>query len=492
MLKENWRFINRVHKLADLAIIFVAFYLAYFLRAPIYSLSKKLELDIPIRYELLAPIHEYYFILLIATITTVIFLNVQNVYSSMRLKSLSELFSIFCASSLIVFVVIAAFLYFFKEEYSRSFIALFCLFMAILLCLERLIVIKSLRYFRRKGFNFRNVIICGIGPQSLSLLEEIYSRPEMGIRVRLISSFNESDEEITKFKTILSKFENKKKVRISSGLDNILSAIREYAVDEVIFTNVTKNFKEIEKVVECCIEQGIGTTLAADLFSMGLVKSGMSYFGSIPLIHYKTPPGDSWELGIKRLFDIAISALLLVSLSPLLIIVSIIIKLTSVGPVFFLQRRVGMNGHLFTMYKFRSMSENPQSIDELEELNEMKGPAFKIKNDPRITSFGKFIRKHSIDELPQLLNVLKGDMSLVGPRPPVPSEVSQYLRHYRRRLSMRPGLTCIWQVSGRNEIQDFAKWVELDLEYIDNWSLLKDFVLLFKTIPAIIFGNGAR
>ncbi len=211
------------------------------------------------------------------------------------------------------------------------------------------------------------------------------------------------------------------------------------------------------------------------------------------LIHYQPSPGDSSALAVKRLIDLVVSAVLLTVLSPLMLLTAVLIRLDSPGPVFFRQRRVGLNGRMFTLYKFRSMVVGAERmVDELSELNEMKGPAFKMTDDPRVTRIGRIIRRFSIDELPQLLNVLGGDMSLVGPRPPLPTEVSLYERKQRRRLSMRPGLTCIWQISGRNNIPDFERWAELDLEYIDNWSLTRDLGLLFRTIPVVIFGSGAK
>jgi lipopolysaccharide/colanic/teichoic acid biosynthesis glycosyltransferase len=169
------------------------------------------------------------------------------------------------------------------------------------------------------------------------------------------------------------------------------------------------------------------------------------------------------------------------------------VRFSSEGPIFFVQKRVGLNGRLFNFYKFRSMYLHAEKeLEKLKVHNEMEGPAFKLTNEPRVTRAGRWLRRFSLDELPQLWNVLIGDMSLVGPRPPVPGEVSAYERRYRRRLSMRPGMTCTWQVSGRNEIKDFNSWVKLDLEYIDNWSLWRDFQLLCRTIPAVLFGTGAR
>ncbi len=194
---------------------------------------------------------------------------------------------------------------------------------------------------------------------------------------------------------------------------------------------------------------------------------------------------------LKRLFDIVSSALALWVLSPMLLGVAIGIKLSSRGPIFFKQQRVGLHGKKFSMLKFRSMVTNAEELkDKLMQQNEMSGPVFKMKRDPRITAIGRFIRKYSIDELPQLINVLRGDMSVVGPRPPVPNEVAKYESWQRRRLSVRPGLTCIWQVSGRNEIT-FEEWMYLDMLYVDNWSLYLDFSLILKTVPVVITGRGA-
>jgi exopolysaccharide biosynthesis polyprenyl glycosylphosphotransferase len=183
----------------------------------------------------------------------------------------------------------------------------------------------------------------------------------------------------------------------------------------------------------------------------------------------------------------------MVVMSPIKVIAAVLIKLTSPGPVLFKQERCGLNGRLFTMYKFRSMVDNAEQLRfELETLNEMQGPVFKSSRDPRITKIGKFIRRFSIDEFPQIYNVLRGDMSLVGPRPPLPQEVSRYQHWQRRRLSMKPGITCLWQISGRNQVTSFEDWMKLDLTYIDNWSLLLDLKILLKTIPVVLMGRGAR
>ena len=211
----------------------------------------------------------------------------------------------------------------------------------------------------------------------------------------------------------------------------------------------------------------------------------------LPDIQAETPPG--FWLIVKRLVDILFAFIAIFLLLPVFALIAIAIKLDSMGSVLFVQKRVGLNGRHFDFLKFRSMHIGAEKkLEGLRSKNEMQGPAFKMKNDPRVTRVGYFLRKYSLDELPQLWNVVRGDMSLVGPRPAVPGEVRIYERRYRRRLSMRPGMTCIWQVSGRSDIKDFETWVKLDLEYIDNWSLGQDLKLLFKTIPAVISGVGAR
>jgi exopolysaccharide biosynthesis polyprenyl glycosylphosphotransferase len=355
-------------------------------------------------------------------------------------------------------------------------------------------VLKALRYWRRRGRNFRSIIICGVGRQAIRLAHNIAAHPELGIHIRAFADLRGSDVQDSADATELrEQLDGKVTVgRVLRGVGAVGQALNDHAVDEVIFTDVVAVMSEVEELILICSEQGVRTTIAADLFSMGLIKSEISHFCGTPLIHFQTPPGDSWELFAKRVLDIVLSFVALVITTPLLLTLAVGVKMTR-GPVLFKQTRVGLNGRLFEMLKFRSMYEGSErNTEALKAFNEMQGPAFKMSNDPRVTSFGRFLRRFSLDELPQLYNVLIGDMSLVGPRPPIPGEVSLYERRSRRRLSMRPGLTCTWQVSGRNDINDFAQWVKLDLDYIDNWSLLGDLWLLLRTIPAVIFGRGAR
>lgn len=494
MLKQNWRLISRLERIGDNLIIVAAFFAAYFGRDSLIFWNEILDLSLPFTGEQLAPINEYVLVLLVGLIGYAFMLNLMGAYGSMRLSSVWRLFRISLLSGGGVFLILAAALYLLKLDISRSFLALFIVLSSCGLTLERYFVFKFLRYWRRKGRNFRNVIICGIGDQAIRIARELTSRPELGIHIRGFGDLRPTDAHqaaaIHQFRLDMRGLVQVGRVLV--GGETIAKALEDYAIDEVIFTDVVEVMPQVEEMVLVCAEQGVRTTIAADLFSIGLIKSGISYFGGMPLIHFQTPPGDSWELVVKRMIDIVVSALALLVLSPFFLALAIGVKTTR-GDVLFRQTRVGLNGRLFQMLKFRSMYTGSEAaLEELKAKNEMQGPVFKMRDDPRVTSFGRFMRRFSLDELPQFWNVLIGDMSLVGPRPPIPGEVGLYERRSRRRLSMRPGLTCTWQVSGRNEIKDFESWVKLDLNYIDNWSLFGDLVLLLRTIPAVLLGTGAR
>jgi exopolysaccharide biosynthesis polyprenyl glycosylphosphotransferase len=259
----------------------------------------------------------------------------------------------------------------------------------------------------------------------------------------------------------------------------------------VISLPVKSHYDKINTIINLCEQQGIIIRLLSDLFDLKIAKSYVDSLDGIPLITLHAVPLGQLPLLVKRTLDIMISSIALLLLLPLLLAFSILIKLDSKGPVFFIQERMGLNKRKFKLLKFRTMINNAELLQEqLRNFNEVSGPVFKIKNDPRLTRVGRWLRKTSVDELPQLINVLKGDMSLVGPRPPIPREVEQYQLKDRRRLSMKPGITCLWQVNGRSNVS-FERWMELDKEYIDNWSLWLDFKILAKTIPAVIRGSGA-
>jgi len=496
MLKENWRFISRIQRVGDLLIVIAAFFLAYYGRYSLFQWNEVLGWNLPFSGPALAPVNDYTIVLMVSLMGYALCLQIVGAYASMRLSSSWWLLRTSFASSLLVFLLLSSVIFLLKLDLSRSFIIFFCILVAFALTAERYLVLELLRYWRRQGKNYRNILLCGTGDQCLQLANKIYTRPELGIRIRGIADLTGpravEDQQLREFKRRLKESGCYRVGRILPGVDAVRSALKEYAVDEVIFTDVVDTMSDVRELIETCSLQGIRTTLAADLFSVGVLQSHISHFGGMPLIHFQTPPGDDWRLSIKRFVDIIISALLIILLSPLFILIALAIKLTSKGPVLFVQRRMGLSGKTFMLFKFRSMvTDAEEKLPDLQDKNEMNGPVFKMAKDPRVTTVGRFLRRLSLDELPQLWNVFVGDMSVVGPRPPVPGEVSLYERRDRRRLSMRPGLTCTWQVSGRNDIRDFESWVKMDLEYIDNWSLSKDCVLMAKTIPAVLIGTGA-
>lgn len=497
MLKENWRVISFLERLGDNLIVVIAFLIAYYGRDSLLFWDSYFDWGLPFGGAQLAPLSEYIFILLVSLASYATVLQMLGAYSSMRFSSHLRLAAISIISSVIVFFLLAAILFTLKIDLSRSFILLFCVLVSLSLAAERFLMIRLLRWWRRRGLNFRSILIVGVSEQALKLAKKIADRPELGIRIRGFVALAPDDDfsllQVHDFRVALRQQRIARVPRIFLGVSGFRRLLGRHAIDELIFTDVTEVMGQVEEMILLCSEQGIRTTIAADLFSLGMVKSAISYFDDMPLIHFQTPPGDSWELAVKRALDIFVSALLLCLLSPFFLLIALLIKLTSKGPVLFIQKRVGLNGRIFNMYKFRSMLTDAKELfAQLKEHNEMQGPVFKMKNDPRVTAIGRFLRRFSLDELPQLWNVFIGDMSLVGPRPPIPGEVNAYERKSRRRLSMRPGLTCTWQVSGRNEIKDFSTWVKMDLEYIDNWSLVRDFVLLIRTIPAVLLGTGAR
>jgi exopolysaccharide biosynthesis polyprenyl glycosylphosphotransferase len=277
-------------------------------------------------------------------------------------------------------------------------------------------------------------------------------------------------------------------------VDRLVEMLHEYSVNGVILSARHSYFEQLEAAIRACEVEGVEAWLVADFFSTQISRTSFDDFYGRPVMVFRTTPEASWQGVLKQVLDFVGAFLLLLFTVIPFVIVSAIIKLTSRGPVLFRQQRAGLNGQPFTMYKFRTMVSNAEQLkDELAALNEMSGPVFKITNDPRITTVGRWLRRFSLDEFPQLFNVLRGEMSLVGPRPLPVDEVRRFddLAH-RRRLSVKPGLTCLWQVSGRNNVSDFKDWVRLDLEYIDNWSLWLDLKILWRTVPIVLAGTGAR
>ena len=277
-------------------------------------------------------------------------------------------------------------------------------------------------------------------------------------------------------------------------VQRLIEKLHEHSVNGVIISVKHANFEPVEDVIRACEREGVEAWLIADFFKTQISRTTFDDFYGRPVLVFRTAPEDSWQGFAKRAMDFVGALALLLLSAPLLAVVTILVKRSSPGPILFRQQRSGLNGRPFTIYKFRTMVSNAEQLKhELAAMNEMTGPVFKVTNDPRVTPIGRWLRKSSVDEFPQLFNVLRGEMSLVGPRPLPVDEVKCFndIAH-RRRLSVKPGLTCLWQVSGRNKVKDFRDWVRLDLEYIDNWSLWLDFKILCRTVPVVLTGAGAK
>jgi exopolysaccharide biosynthesis polyprenyl glycosylphosphotransferase len=318
------------------------------------------------------------------------------------------------------------------------------------------------------------------------------------LRQYILLCGQKKDREIWKQRFVLQpgrNFEIKAEFDLrEEGLDRFIETLHVETVDIVVFSLEENFIPQMREALLACEAEGIEAWVSADFIQTLFTRVQFDQFAGQPLLIYRTAPSISWELFIKRIMDVLGSFCLLVLTSPLILLIALLVRWTSPGPVIFWQNRSGLHGRPFRMYKFRSMVTNAeQARAELESMNEMSGPVFKVKNDPRVTPLGQILRKSSLDELPQLWNVLRGEMSLVGPRPLPLYETANFGDiSQRRRMSVRPGLTCLWQVRGRNSITDFKDWVRLDLEYIDRWSLTLDIEILIRTVPVVLFGWGAK
>ena len=349
-----------------------------------------------------------------------------------------------------------------------------------LLILEKWITVSIAHRLRRRGYNFRSLLIVGTGRRAKRFVQMVETHPDWGFHISGLI-----DDEAAK---VGKEFFGNTVIGVIADIPRI---IQENVIDEVIFVVPRMWLERIQKSIAACELQGVKTSVAADLFELKIARARQTDLDGFPLMSFETTFGLEWQLFFKRAVDLTVTSLGLIVLSPFLLIIAGLIKLTSPGPVFFRQKRIGVNGRIFTLYKLRTMLKDAEEkLASLRHLNEAQGPVFKIKRDPRITGLGRILRRLSIDEVPQLFNIFMGHMSLVGPRPPIPDEVGKYEHWQRRRLSLRPGLTCLWQANGRNKI-GFDKWMELDLKYIDNWCLWLDFKILIKTVPVVLFGIGA-
>ena len=407
-------------------------------------------------------------------------------YNADRLIAISsQIYCVLKSVGLASFWLMIVCVVFSIQSFNIFNILIFFTLVNILCIVSRLILRLLLLTARRSGYNYRNLLVVGTNKRALDLTEKICGKPELAYKI--IGFVSESGEsELTQFSTTSGK------KKILGDLKDIRCILSNEQVDEIVVCLPKEvGFGDTIWVIQHARDLGIVVRVIPDLDDVSLMRNiHVDLFENeyvVTLFRERLIV----QLLIKRLIDATLSLLLLVILLPIFGVVSIMIKLTSPGPVFFVQNRVGMNQRQFKMYKFRSMFIDAEMKKiSLVHLNERDGPVFKINNDPRITWVGKILRKSSIDELPQLFNVLCGEMSLVGPRPPLAEEVMKYDWLYRKRLSVKPGITCIWQISGRNNIS-FHRWMQMDHEYVENWSLLLDLEILIKTLPAVLLSKGA-
>jgi exopolysaccharide biosynthesis polyprenyl glycosylphosphotransferase len=377
--------------------------------------------------------------------------------------------------------LVVLFEYTLRLDLSRTFVGLFAGLTWFLLCLFRLNAERLLAYARRGKTHY--VMVVGLGEPARRMGRELENAAAYGIRLTGFFADSNGQPEIETVELDASY-----PVHPLSSLPELL---RRRVIDEIIFAVDTRRLAELEDVMLACDEEGVRTRVAVDFFPRVNSQIYLDRLGSSPLLTFSATPHDEIRLPIKRLIDLLLAGAAMVVLFPVMLLIAGIIRLTSPGPAIFRQERCGLNGRRFMFYKFRSMCENADAMRASLEHLSHRQLALKIPNDPRLTAVGRWLRKFSVDEWPQLWNVLKGDMSLVGPRPPLPEEVEHYQPWQRRRLRMRPGLTCLWAVSGRDAV-DFETWMRLDMEYIDNWSLALDWKILLRTIPHVLSGRGAH
>jgi exopolysaccharide biosynthesis polyprenyl glycosylphosphotransferase len=477
MLKQKARVIALGVLAADLALTAISLPVAYLIRHGVLTTLSPSLFPNPLH-----PFDRYLVLLVLILPFWAVMLYSAGFYRSHRTQPLAE--EIWGATKVAIggTAILALLVYGLRLEFvSRWLLVVFAMVNFAFLATEKVTLRLLSRWVRARGYNFRTVLLVGTGQKAAQLADFLEAHPHWGFRVVGYLD-DENGGEIRR----ANRWPSLGKITDFEGV-----LLRE-VVDEVVFVIEKGKLGEYEEALLVAERHGVRAHVSLDIFPHVLARPVLEELDGIPLLSFTTTPSNPTQLVIKRSIDLAVSLALFVLTLPIQILAAIAIRLTSAGPVFFRQVRCGLNGRHFTLLKFRTMDAGAeQRLLEISHLNEMSGPVFKATKDPRLTLVGRILRRLSIDELPQLLNVIRGDMSLVGPRPPLPEEVSRYEPWQRRRLSMNPGLTCLWQVSGRNEV-DFDRWMALDLKYIDTWSPMLDLKILLKTVPAVLSGRGAR
>ena len=468
MLREQARLFNRITILTDFFAVIVAFILAYVVRSSTGQLVN---------------LRSYLWVLLIIIPVWLFLLAHFGLYASMRTRPLSQILISLTKAHLFGGVITSSFVFFVDPHgLSRLLFSTFLVFSYILLAAEKAGLKGVLHFIRWRGYNTRNLLVVGTDEKAQSFIGLLEQHAGWGLKVDGVLSLDDNNNQ-----------QNVKGYPVLGNLNDMVEVCKRETIDEVVFCVPKELFFEVEGHLREMEELGITVRMVLDFYDTACTRQEFALFhNEIPILTLYSKAFDASQLFLKRCLDIIGSFVGVILTAILFPFIAAAVKLDSPGPLLFSQERVGENGRRFRCWKFRSMYVDAEERKkELMRLNEMQGAMFKMKDDPRITRVGKFIRKTSIDELPQFWNVLRGEMSLVGTRPPTPDEVATYENWHRKRICIKPGITGLWQVSGRNQIQDFDEVVKLDLEYIDRWSLWLDIKILLKTFWVVFARQGS-
>lgn len=479
MFERRSALLGFISRLLDLSLTALAFPLAYWVRMRVLTRMVGSEVVRPALY----PFRSYW--VLFAGILMLWFLagHFLGIYRDIELRNRQQLAGDAAKMVILGVVALNAALYFFRADYiSRAFVLTIAAVDLVLLVTGRLALLAGGRRLRERFQRFHYCLIVGLGQNAHELASLIEQSEPLGLRlIGFVNPGSESSHKVSGLKSQYPIF----------ALADVYGILQNHVVDELLFAVGNDQLESLEGLIDRCHKEGIRTRVDLGFFPRTFPRVHLENLRHVPLLTLGSTPNNEFALFAKRMSDLVASTLALIVLSPLLLIVSILVKWSSPGPILYRQTRSGLNGRRFKLYKFRSMVAHADELrPELEAFNEIEGPAFKMKNDPRCTPLGRWLRKFSLDELPQLWNIFIGDMSFVGPRPPLPQEVERYAPWQRRRLRMRPGLTCLWTLEGRNRLS-FDRLVQFDLAYIDNWSLWLDVKIFLKSIPHVASGRGA-
>lgn len=471
-MRRHARALLLVQLLLDFILINAAFALAYFVRY-------ELRFPVTVAEANYVAYTEYVPISLLLSLGLLAIYRIEGIYNYVRGRSwLEELYGLLTATFTGIVIIVFVFFFFRPQYYSRLIYLYAGISIVILLTVERVVLRLILRKLRRRGLGVDRALVVGCGEIGRAIMRNVLAQPDLGYHIQGFLDDDVIRSSIGTFPRL-------------GALDDLTVILSRHPVDEVIITLPWDARDRIVEIMRTSEAFGARTKIVPDLFQLSLSQIAVDAVGGIPLIGVKEAKISGSALAIKRAMDVIFSVLLFVVMLIPMAFIAFLIKLSSPGPIIFKQARVGRGGRLFTAYKFRTMRLGAEDEQEqILHLNEARGPFFKMRNDPRSTGLGRWLRRMSLDELPQFWNVLRGEMSLVGPRPPLPREVAMYEDWHKRRLDVPPGVTGLWQVSGRSELT-FDEMVMLDLYYIENWTPWLDVWILLKTIPALITARGA-